>query len=176
MTLRSSLFITKPDLVSYLASTALRRGFRNSYAISYLNRGSVAANDIDLKVTFDNDIIPLTSSVPWDSFTLGDTTTEYVWHIDTLAPMEQATIMIIDSVSAEATLGKMAVVKSDFGGVTEDGNPSNNSALDLNEIIGSLDPNDKLVFPAGAILPTDTLTYKIRFQNGRIDFRSASIT
>ncbi|MEL6250739.1 MAG: FG-GAP-like repeat-containing protein [Bacteroidota bacterium] len=155
----------KPDLVSYLSSTALRRGFRNSYAISYLNRGSLSAYNVNLSVEFDNEIIPLTADTDWDSMVMGDSTTVYSWTLDTLSPMQQASIMITDSVSTEAEMGKMTRVKSAFSMAQEDCDPSNNTSIDYNEVVGSIDPNDILVFPDGNILHKDTLTYKIRFQN-----------
>lgn len=155
----------KPDLVSYLSSTALRRGFRNSYAISYLNRGSLPAYNVSLSVEFDNEIIPLSADNDWDSYNLGDSTTTYTWTMDTLKPMQQASIMITDSVSTTATMGKMTKVRSGFTMAQEDCDPTNNSSVDYNEVVGSIDPNDILVFPSGNILHEDTLTYKIRFQN-----------
>ena len=154
-----------PDLVAYLSSTALRRGFRNSYAISYLNRGATAVYDMDLTVTFDNDIIPLSADTPWDSVSVGATTTDYFWNVDTLLPMQQYTIMIEDSVSADATLGTMASVTATCTSSEQDCYPDNNIVVDYNEIVGAVDPNDILVFPSGTIMPKDTLTYKIRFQN-----------
>ncbi|MEM6805252.1 MAG: FG-GAP-like repeat-containing protein, partial [Bacteroidota bacterium] len=156
---------SKPDLVTYLSSTALRRGFQNSYAISYLNRGALAANDLQLVVEFDNDIMPLSSDLAWDAVTPGPTVTEYVWNIGTLNPMEQATIMITDSVSAVAEMGKMAEVRAYFRNPPDDCDLSNNLTIDYNEVVGAVDPNDILVFPKGSVLDTDTLTYKIRFQN-----------
>ncbi len=50
-----------------------------------------------------------------------------------------------------------------------DTNPANNIKLPCHEIVGSLDPNDKAVYPAGVCQPNyvskETLTYTIRFQN-----------
>ncbi|MEM6802129.1 MAG: FG-GAP-like repeat-containing protein [Bacteroidota bacterium] len=155
----------KPDLVSFLSSTALRRGFRNSYAISYLNRGSLPANDVTLSVEFDNEIVPLYADKPWDSMSAGDSTITYTWSLDTLKPMQQASIMITDSVSITAEMGKMTRVISSFSMAQEDCDPTNNTNVDFNEVVGSIDPNDILVFPSGNIMHEDTLTYKIRFQN-----------
>lgn len=155
----------KPDLVSYLSSTALRRGFRNSYAISFLNRGALGASNLELVVEFDNDIIPLSADVPWDQMTKGPSVTEFVWNLRELNPMQQGTIMITDSVSATATLGKRAEVRAYFRNPPDDCDLSNNMRIDYNEVVGAVDPNDILVFPAGAIEKEDELTYKIRFQN-----------
>ena len=155
----------KPDMVSFLSGTELRRGYKTTYAISYLNRGSLPAKGVKLEVTFDQDIIPISADVNWDAYTVGDSTTTYTWDLGTVPPKKQRTIMVLDSVAAEAIVGKMARVSTSVSSSTDDCNSENNDAVDYNEIISSADPNDMIVYPAGTIMPTDTLTYKIRFQN-----------
>ncbi|MFN0150486.1 MAG: FG-GAP-like repeat-containing protein [bacterium] len=51
-----------------------------------------------------------------------------------------------------------------------DVNPGDNADDEQNIVGGSLDPNDKLVSPEGAIAPDQRLTYRVRFQNvGTLD-------
>jgi len=97
--------------------------------------------------------------------TKGASVTEYVWNLRELTPMQQGTIMITDSVSATATLGKRAEVRAYFRNPPDDCDLTNNMRIDYNEVVGAVDPNDILVFPKGAIEKEDELTYKIRFQN-----------
>lgn len=155
----------KADLVPFLASTALRRGYRNTYAISYLNRGSLDAYQVELHVTFDKEVIPLSADIPWDRVIPGNLTNTYVWRMDTVASLSQTTIRVLDSVSADAELNKLIRVSASFKGSFEDENKANNSIIDYNPIIGTSMSYSKEVFPTGAVLPEDTLTYKIRFQN-----------
>ncbi|MEM6342251.1 MAG: FG-GAP-like repeat-containing protein [Bacteroidota bacterium] len=154
-----------PDLNLNLSSTVLRLGFRNTYAISYYNNGSEAAYDVDLRVVFDNDIVPLSADLPWDIVEAHDSTTSYIWQIDSILPYKGNTIMLIDSVSVNGTIGDMTKTLGYFEGSNNDCDPTDNTVQDFNEIVGAIDPNDILVYPEGSILATDTLTYKIRFQN-----------
>ncbi|MEL7340808.1 MAG: T9SS type A sorting domain-containing protein, partial [Bacteroidota bacterium] len=140
-------------------------GFRNTYAISYRNNGAVPAYNIDLKVRFDDEIVPLSADTPWNATYTEDTTHTFVWQIDTIRPYEGRTILLIDSVSVNADIGEMTKTTGYFEGNPNDCDLSDNLMDDLNEIVGAIDPNDILVFPEGSIQPTDTLTYKIRFQN-----------
>ncbi|MEL6672784.1 MAG: FG-GAP-like repeat-containing protein [Bacteroidota bacterium] len=158
-------FCDNPDLSVTLSSTALRRGFRNTFAVSYINTGASAATNIDLVVEFDNDIVILSADEPWDQATLIDSITQYVWHLDTLASMGRKTIMLTDSVSTVATMGKATSTKAYFTALPEDCNTDDNMRISTDNIVGAIDPNDKLVWPQGSIMPEDTLTYKIRFQN-----------
>ncbi|MEL7533963.1 MAG: FG-GAP-like repeat-containing protein, partial [Bacteroidota bacterium] len=154
-----------PDLNLTLSSTVLRLGFRNTYAISYYNNGSKAAYNVDLRVVFDNDIVPLSADLPWDIVEAHDSTTSYIWQIDSILPYKGNTIMLLDSVSVNATIGDMTKTLGYFDGSNDDCDPTDNSLQDFNEIVGAIDPNDILVYPEGSIKATDTLTYKIRFQN-----------
>lgn len=153
-----------PDLSVELASTALRVGFENLYAISIGNNGTETADNVVLKVNFDQYIIPLSASLDWDN----KVGTEYTWNVGTLGIGESFTIYIEDSVSINAIIGNnLTVIGSIYNGnnTAADCNSSDNIATDVNPAVGAIDPNDIQVSPEGFISVDQELVYKIRFQN-----------
>ncbi|MEO1448102.1 MAG: FG-GAP-like repeat-containing protein, partial [Bacteroidota bacterium] len=153
------------DLSLTMSSTVLRRGFRNTYAITYGNNGPQDATGVTLEVDFPNEIIPLSANIPWTSYSLGDSTTRYSWTTDTVKSFSARTIIITDSVSATAALNKLTETRASLTSGSAECEISDNSYSDFNRIAAPIDPNDILVFPEGAIMPQDSLQYKIRFQN-----------
>ncbi|NJN77462.1 MAG: hypothetical protein HC803_03325 [Saprospiraceae bacterium] len=83
-----------PDLYVELASTALRVGFENLYAVTFGNNGTEGAINTVLKVNFGQYIIPLSASLPWDS----KSGTEYTWNIGAIEIGQAFTIYVEDSV------------------------------------------------------------------------------
>jgi choice-of-anchor A domain-containing protein/uncharacterized repeat protein (TIGR01451 family) len=152
-----------PDLYIELATTALRVGFENLYAITFGNNGTQTANNAVFKVDFGQDIIPLTASLPWDL----QSGTTYTWNIGTVEVGQEFTIYIEDSVAATALIGSHLTVIAKIGDKTSssDCNASDNLATDVNLAVGAIDPNDIQVSPEGFIAKDQELTYKIRFQN-----------
>ncbi|MFK7948605.1 MAG: FG-GAP-like repeat-containing protein, partial [Saprospiraceae bacterium] len=153
-----------PDLFIELATTALRVGFENLYAITFGNDGTEAANNAIIKVDFGQYILPLSASLPWDS----KVGTEYTWNIGSVEIGQEFTIYVEDSVSTSATIGDFLTVIgtiSDNGNANDDCDGTDNIATDVNEAVGAIDPNDILVSPEGFIAVDQELTYKIRFQN-----------
>ncbi|MEL6852459.1 MAG: CRTAC1 family protein, partial [Bacteroidota bacterium] len=154
-----------PDASIGLSSTALRRGFKNTFAVSWANEGALAAYQTAVHVEFDKDIVILSADYAWDSVAVLDSTIRYTWVLDSLMPMERKTVMLTDSVSVNAPLGKMVSTKGYFSSIANECDSTDNLRTATDQIVGAVDPNDLLVSPEGAILETDTLTYKVRFQN-----------
>jgi uncharacterized repeat protein (TIGR01451 family) len=153
-----------PDLYVALATTALRVGFENLYAITFGNNGTEAAINTILKVNFGQYVIPISSSLPWDS----QVGTVFTWNIGGLEIGQQFTIYVEDSVSTTAIIGNNIIVIAtviDNSNVNSDCNATDNTATDTNEAVGAIDPNDIQVSPEGYISVDQELTYKIRFQN-----------
>ena len=153
-----------PDLYVQLATTALRVGFENLYAITFGNNGTEAAISTVLKVDLGQYIIPLSSSLPWDS----KVGTELTWDIGGLEIGQQFTIYVADSVSTAVTIGNNITVTGtivDNSNVNSDCNGADNTTIDINEAVGAIDPNDIQVSPEGYISVDQELKYKIRFQN-----------
>ncbi|MEL6652074.1 MAG: FG-GAP-like repeat-containing protein, partial [Bacteroidota bacterium] len=154
-----------PDLNLSISSTALRRGFRNSYALTYFNMSTIAAGPSTLVMELDKDIIPLSATQPWDSLHDNGPTVSYFWQFDSIPAFEGQTIFVTDSVSTEAEIGRTTLTLGSIGSVNGDADFSDNIVHDYNTIVGAVDPNDILVSPEGDVAATDSLTYTIRFQN-----------
>lgn len=159
-----------PNLEVDVATTALRRGFRNTLVISYQNNGVSEANNTSLELILDNEIVAISASTEWDNAIVGAERTTYTWNQGTLAALEEGVIELVDSVSVAAELGINANITAAINFAGTDCDASDNSRLLVDEIVGSVDPNDILVSPkgygeTGMIDQDQRLTYKIRFQN-----------
>jgi uncharacterized repeat protein (TIGR01451 family) len=154
-----------PDLTVNLSTTALRRGFQNVFAITYQNTGAVTASGVSLIVDFDENIVPLESDIPWTS----TTNNQFTWQLGDIAPGTINTIYLTDSISRLAPLGEFKSINATINSGSDCNNADNSYTLS-EEIVGSVDPNDKLVFYSGSELggrlgSGDALIYRIRFQN-----------
>lgn len=145
-------------------ATEFRPGFSNSIFFSAANRG---CNPVDgtVKIALDPALQYL-SAQPQPDAIVGDTLIwlRPQWDFD--SPLQVA---IQTYLPAIAVLGNLIHLRA---WSETPGEPSlfNNVQLLRDTIIGSYDPNDISAAPAGAcaeqaILPTQKLTYSIRFQN-----------
>ncbi len=151
----------QPDLEVALSTTMLRRGFKNDFTVVYKNAGTSSASTNTLSMVFPDGIIPLSSTLPWDDKN-GNTLT---WSFASIPQGEEVTFYVTDSVSINNDLGEMKTVSLSMTSQSSDLNTSNNTAEDVNEVVGSVDPNDKLAYPQHSVKPGEFITYKIRFQN-----------
>lgn len=157
----------KPDSTGYdvwvnISGTAQRRGLRNTYQLAYGNEGTSTANDVEVAVTFDPEVIPLESDVPWDR-KVGSNT--YVWEFSSIDAFDKGIISITDSVSALAAMGSIKQVSATCAEADQDYDLSDNNADSFEPVVGPIDPNDILVLPKDTLMKGDLLTYRIRFQN-----------
>ncbi len=159
-----------PNLHVNLGTTALRKGFRNEYAVLYGNSGAFPAYNVELSITFSDAIVPISSTIPWSSISQNANSATYTWVIDTVEALTNYDLKIIDSVSVLTTVGDELTVSAlitDFG---NDCDNADNSFTETNLVVGAIDPNDLAVFPKGDgaqgfVNKTQVLRYKIRFQN-----------
>lgn len=151
-----------PDMEVTLATTAMRRGMGSNFTITYYNDGMTPAENVELAVTFDADVIPRGADIPWNRIDNGDT---YVWILPAVNPFETVTINLTDSISAEAVLGRITNTVATCRNIPTDANPDNNTDSELEPITAPIDPNDIQVSPEGNTDPEETLIYRIRFQN-----------
>ncbi len=150
-----------PDLKIGISATPHRVGFENLIAVHYENAGGQVATNVALTISFDEHIIPMDVSVPWDQRNDADLS----WNLGNLEIGASGTIYITDSISTDALLDEELVLSGSINGSENDCNAADNTMEDRSPAIGALDPNDILVFPEGAISNEQILTYKIRFQN-----------
>lgn len=162
--------ISCADLAIELGSTNHRRCLTNNYmVVKGANNGTVAKSNILLRVDFDPRVIPLNSTLPWDSIS----GTKYFWKLGTLTAGQSVSFTVQDSVSCNAQWGDTLHSHAFISPVTADCNTNNNVIEDYKMITGSYDPNEKKVITTsnkvaifqGTILATDTLEYELGFQN-----------
>ncbi|MEM7371952.1 MAG: FG-GAP-like repeat-containing protein [Bacteroidota bacterium] len=161
---------SKPDLRVSVSPTALRRGFRNFCSINVENQLLTTADSVELRLTVDSDLVLLSSTFPWTSMSSVGNRDTYLWKIDSIAGSALRTIQVVDSVSVTAPLGAQSQIDVNITSPDGDFDPTDNTDSKSEEIVGSVDPNDIQVWPKGKgrkglITGTETLTYRIRFQN-----------
>ncbi len=155
-----------PDLCVDLGVTALRRGFENEMSISYSNYGVAPASNVVIELTLDNYISITEASIPWDS----QSANKYTWNIGTLGVNESGVISLKNYVDLATNIEDLKTFDVSITASESDMNTSCRTTQSTERVVGAIDPNDILVSPVGygpahLINPTDTLTYKIRFQN-----------
>ncbi len=154
-----------PDLEASVSGSAFRRGLRNQVVWQVENKGTQTAYDVQVYLHMPSEIDIVLSDTPW----VDKIDSTYTWQIDSLEVGESYTLQLTDSVSRLAKLDAFLTMRVQAE-VSEDcGNFSSVSSYS-DVVVGSVDPNDKQVFPKGIspvgyIKKSDTLTYKIRFQN-----------
>lgn len=162
-----------PDLAVSIGTSTQRRCFTNNYYyVQYWNNGTTAANSATLTVTFDNKIIPLSSSLPWNNVS-GNS---YSWNLSSVQPGQYVSFSIQDSVLCNASLGDTLYVSAAITTAGDCGGENNADEYNC-IIIGSYDPNakeavttsNKINITQANILPTDTIDYTIHFQNTGTD-------
>lgn len=111
--------------------------------------------------------ITIIQSDPMYTTKTGDT---YVWELDSIMIGEVREIIIVDSVSTEATVGDSVEIQSSLMSAESELDLTDNSMSFREMIVGPIDPNDMIATPVGIgpehlIKKNQYITYKIRFQN-----------
>ena len=155
-----------PDLTVNFAASALRRGFTNSIMVSYANQGTEADHNRWVELKVPDGVFLISASEPWD-MVVGNV---YLWQFDTLNPGQAGTIIITDSVGLELAVGDSVLFHTSITTYLDELDTWNDAVNSVELIVGAIDPNDIQVSPKGfgsrgMINRTDTLIYKIRFQN-----------
>lgn len=156
------------DLRVSLVAGPVRPGFDSHAWLNYQNIGTNTIAAATLTYTPSASLTFLSSTPAPDNSTA--TTQEY--NLGTLAPGAGGYIYVQLNAPAPPTLNIGDVVTSllTIDPTTGDYAPDDNIDTLAQTVVGSFDPNDKAVFPAGegeagTLLPVQTLRYLIRFQN-----------
>lgn len=161
---------TTSDLVGYITSGPARPGFKVPFWLTYKNVGTKAMTG-SMLYTKDNRLSFVTASTAPNSQSGNNLT----WNFSNLQPLESVTIYAEMQLSAAATLGDTLKNIVQITPLSGDLTPQDNSDTLHTIIVGSFDPNDKLVTPSGTgteghISPsTGLFEYTVRFQNTGTD-------
>lgn len=153
------------DLSVNIRGNIIQTGFSSEMSLICRNIGTSPLTDITVELQIHDG---LEVASPYLGTALNDTT--IIWYIDSLDIFENDVLDF--SVNADAAvIGDTDWISTFILPVETDYNPANNyDTLEL-IVVGSFDPNNKLVSPAGTgplgfISPTvESLTYTINFQN-----------
>ncbi|HNU58065.1 MAG TPA: T9SS type A sorting domain-containing protein [Flavobacteriales bacterium] len=153
------------DLRVHLYADPARPGFDNQVYLRCENYGTTDV-DATLTLTFDADQSWLGSSVAPTSQS-GNTAT---WSLPSM-PIGTVQNIVVDlNTAANVPLGTSIVHTLTADQLTTDETPLDNVAIYTDSVVGSYDPNDKLLSPA-RLTPDDVaagatpIEYTIRFQN-----------
>lgn len=148
------------DLAVSVAGGTARRGTTKQYGIRVENRGSVAVSPA---VRFF-----LPAQVTHSLASAGGVFNSggwVDWSPGSLAPGASAWLWERVQIPMSVPLNTVLVCSVTVSPIAGDAFPDNNSDTESETVLGSFDPNDKLVDPVGEVDPLTTLTYTIRFQN-----------
>jgi uncharacterized repeat protein (TIGR01451 family) len=161
------------DLV--MGSTAIRKGFSNNqFTITVTNRGRQTAQNLSLSWKLPASILPGTPSIPFSQVENltedGKTLKRYTWNFSELQPFSSQTIQLLHGNDATVNIGDIINMEGTLVGGNADCNAGRNPLTQTYRVVGAIDPNDMLVSPvgydkAGYIMPSQVLTYTVRFQN-----------
>lgn len=158
------------DLACQITSGPTRPGFVVPFWLTYKNVGTTKRSGT--LVFKKNDLLTfnMASSTPDDI-----SADAYAWNFNNLPPFESKTIYVEMTLSATANLGDTLTTILGIIPIPNDANPTNNLDTLNSIIVGSFDPNDKLVTPTGTgvngniPIGTQPLEYTVRFQNTGTD-------
>lgn len=150
-----------PDLLIDYSSTAFRKGFEKQSYISIHNEGTADASQVTVVLELDTKVDALSASLDWDSYA----NHTIAWTIDHLPVNADTMITLTDRVNLSSDIRDEITINASVSASERDLDITNNSLVYLDEVVGSIDPNDILVSPNGRVLPNTRLEYTIRFQN-----------
>jgi uncharacterized repeat protein (TIGR01451 family) len=149
-----------------MGATAMRKGFQNKITINVSNSGTQDSQNDTLTLVFDQAVVPLSSSLPWNSKN-GNTCK---WLFSEMPIGFAETIEITDSVSINTTVGDWTNLTATISHQNADNNLSNNTYSLSEKIVGAIDPNYLAVAPEGEgtggfISHDQLLKYTVHFEN-----------
>lgn len=164
-----SAVCTDPDLSLQLGTTAFRRGLTNMLNVSITNGGAYdAVGTILLDLTVSDNVYMVDSL--WTNVSGNAPTRTYTYSLLNLAALSDTVFNLVDSVSATTGIDDPVSISASISYSGDECSLSDNDFSMADNVVGSIDPNDKLVQIEGydhnhLALPGDRFLYKIRFQN-----------
>jgi uncharacterized repeat protein (TIGR01451 family) len=161
-----------PEII--MGGTAIRKGFsNNNFKIAVTNNGRKSVAGVVVRWKAPVSIIPSDFNIPFSSMEISNDDPSYkvyTWKLNDLKPFSSEIITFTHSNSALLTIGDKIVITGSLEFDGEDCKKENNAVEQVYTVVGAIDPNDLQVSPAGYgsegfVLPTQTLSYTVRFQN-----------
>ena len=164
------------DLKLHISKTPIRPGFNHYVTSNVFNYGNQIINGTYTLVHDANQTF-IVSQPPATNY---DATTRTItWDYNNLDPLENFVFLSQFNTPSTTSLGTEIAVTGTVDPLIGDFNTDNNTATCVSEVVGSYDPNDKLVMHDGDVLDsnpeivwhgsTNQITYRIRFQNTGTD-------
>jgi len=159
------------NLLGRIDAGVVRPGFNSGANLNYVNKGTVATA-ATVTYHYDNNLV-FVSSIP-APVSHNVATRELMYNVGNLLPGDNGFVAVVLHAPTSLPLG--TIVKSNMtitaiGGTDIDLSDNNDTLVQT--VVGSFDPNDKLVKAHFAnptlntvdVLPNTTIEYKINFQN-----------
>lgn len=171
----ATVICNNTDAEVMMGSTAIRKGFSNNqFNWVVTNNGRTTAPVVYAKLKIPATIIPGTPSTAFSNIetVIENNITKkiYTWTISNLAPFQSQLLSFNHSNSSSINVGDSITFNTWLDGLSNDCITANNALVQNYIVVGAIDPNDLQVSPIGYgkegyIMPTQILTYTIRFQN-----------
>jgi hypothetical protein len=158
-----------PDLEISLGTTSFRRGLTNEFQVLVKNSAAYSTTDpVQISLEFSENTYLVYDS--WSSVSENSGYRTYIYDLNQMMPLSDTILMLTDSVANDALLGEVVSVKGTIIYAGSECSMNTNFISISDIVVGSIDPNDKLVFVEGrgvqdTVSEEETLIYKIRFQN-----------
>ncbi|MFY8035251.1 MAG: DUF7619 domain-containing protein, partial [Flexibacteraceae bacterium] len=159
------------DLEVYAGATAFRRGFTLPIRVELKNKGIAKANNVSLTTVLDPEFV-FKSAVPAPTTVTKNAQQKTVltWLVDSLSAGQTFQAEVWDSLSVRSTINSLVGLSVSSTMVQPDCDLTNNTFSLIDTVVGAIDPNDIITFTPGLgdarlIANTETIKYKIRFQN-----------
>lgn len=140
-------------------------GSTKDYWVYYYNTGQASAPGTVVSFVHDPNLTLVSSNPAYTSY--DNATHTVTWNVGNLSPgANWQRVEMIFNVPNTLTLGSYLACTAQIAPTAGDCNTSDNTEGIYDEVVGSHDPNDKAVYPAGPLAEGDNiLHYTVRFQN-----------
>ncbi|MFH1563178.1 MAG: hypothetical protein ABIF11_07170 [Nitrospirota bacterium] len=139
-----------------------RPGFIKKYDVTYYNNGTDKAQDVVIIDRLPKEVQYLSSNPAGNYNSAGHTIT---WNIGELLPQTKNYITIEVRIPVTQKCGVNLYNYIEIITTSPEYDNTNNNYTEIETVVGSIDPNDKLVSPQKYIQDNALLNYTIRFEN-----------
>ena len=139
-----------------------RPGFIKKYEVTYYNNGTDKAHDVVIIDRLPNEVQYLSSNPASNYNSASHTLT---WNIGKLLPQTKKHITVEVRIPPAQACGEKLYDYIEITTASPEYDYTNNNYTGIETVVGSIDPNDKLVSPQKYIKDNELLNYTVRFEN-----------